>query len=60
MITILYFVSLSGFGFINFENSADGERAIEKMHDGQVDDRIIRVERAKRAAGYAKTPGKCN
>ena len=30
------------------------------MHEAEVDDRNIRVEKARRATGYAKTPGKCN
>jgi len=51
--------SSRGFGFINFVTSEDGARAIEKMHEAEVDDRNIRVEKARRATGYAKTPGKC-
>lgn len=30
------------------------------MNGAEMDERSIRVEKAKRTAGYAKTPGKCN
>ena len=54
------FLSISGFGFVNFMQSGDGYTAIEKMNGAIVDERNIRVEKARRTGGYAKTPGKCN
>lgn len=48
----------SGFGFVNFVDSACAQRAIDAMHDTELFDRKIRVEVARRNGGYEKTPGR--
>lgn len=48
-----------GFGFVTYVNPADSDKALEHLNGATVDGRIIRVERAKRSRGYAKTPGQC-
>lgn len=49
----------SGFGFVSFVHFDDSEKALEAMQNGEIDGRKIRVERAKRNSGYAKSPGVC-
>ena len=35
------------------------EKALDAMHGADVDGRSIKVEKARRAGGYQKTPGVC-
>eukprot|EP01035_Chromulina_nebulosa_P018380 gene18380-24078_t len=46
-----------GFGFLKFANAADADRALEAMNGVEFEGRTIKVDKAKRAEGYAKTPG---
>lgn len=50
---------VSGFGFVSFVDYADSERAVQELNGKELDSRIIRVEKARRASGYEKTPGRC-
>ena len=52
-------LSTSGFGFVSFADNADSERAVMELNGKELDSRIIRVEKARRASGYEKTPGRC-
>ena len=38
---------------------AHSERAVQELNGRELDSRIIRVEKARRASGYDKTPGRC-
>ena len=40
-------------------DAADSERAVQELNGKELDSRIIRVEKARRANGYEKTPGRC-
>jgi RNA recognition motif-containing protein len=44
---------------VSFIKSEDSMKALEAMHGGDLDGRQIRVEKARRNAGYVKTPGRC-
>lgn len=48
-----------GFGFVSFVDYAHSERAVQELNGRELDSRIIRVEKARRASGYDKTPGRC-
>ncbi|RKP24004.1 hypothetical protein SYNPS1DRAFT_5913, partial [Syncephalis pseudoplumigaleata] len=39
-----------GFGFVNFENHEDAQRAVEEMHDKEVGDKRLYVSRAQKKA----------
>lgn len=43
---------------MNMADTGDAEKAIEALNGGEVDGRAIKVERARRATGYEKTPGR--
>ena len=49
----------SGFGFVEIRNVEDAERAIEALNGSIVDGSDIKVDKARRKNGYAKTPGRC-
>ena len=53
------YMYLSGFGFVSFVDYANSERAVLELNGRELDSRIIRVEKARRANGYEKTPGRC-
>ena len=57
--TSVKLLSVSGFGFVSFVDYADSERAVQELNGKELDSRIIRVEKARRASGYDKTPGRC-
>ena len=38
---------------------AHSERAVLELNGRELDSRTIRVEKARRANGYEKTPGRC-
>ena len=48
-----------GFGFVSYVTADNCAKALEAMNGGEVDSRIIKVERARRNTGYQKTPGQC-
>ena len=43
-----------GYAFLIFENSEDADRAIKNMHESEVQDRRIRVERGRKAVPKSK------
>mmetsp|Transcript_22128 Transcript_22128/g.29576 ORF Transcript_22128/g.29576 Transcript_22128/m.29576 type:complete len:232 (-) Transcript_22128:30-725(-) len=46
-----------GFAFVQMKTTASADEAISKLSGTDIKGRAIRVERAKRARGYDKTPG---
>jgi transformer-2 protein len=48
-----------GFGFVGMAKVEDSLRALQEMNGSELNGRTIKVERAKRAGGYEKTPGVC-
>lgn len=46
-----------GFGFVTFADAREAERAIDKMNDSEIDDRKIRVEKARDSKGPRRTGG---
>mmetsp|Transcript_3733 Transcript_3733/g.3889 ORF Transcript_3733/g.3889 Transcript_3733/m.3889 type:complete len:158 (-) Transcript_3733:172-645(-) len=51
--------SSRGFGFVSFVDNITAERAVAELNGKELDTRNIRVEKARRAGGYEKTPGRC-
>ena len=48
-----------GFGFVSFVSADSCVKALESLNGGEVDGRVVKVERARRNTGYDKTPGQC-
>ena len=44
---------------MSFVSADSCVKALESMNGGEVDTRVVKVERAKRNTGYEKTPGQC-
>lgn len=44
---------------MSFVSADSCVKALETMNGGEVDGRVVKVERARRNTGYEKTPGQC-
>ena len=42
-----------------FAKADDASRAVAEMNGSEIDGRTVKVEKARRARGYEKTPGRC-
>lgn len=47
-----------GFGFVDYTNPEDAERAVQDLDQKEYDGRKLRVEKSKRGMGYERTPGR--
>jgi len=47
-----------GFGFVDYANADDADRAVKELDQQDYDGRKLRVEKSKRGMGYERTPGR--